>query len=166
MAVQPARWASAGLRPIGTTPRIRQTRPRATRPSSASPRVAAAVVARPAVAHATARPATATVRVVAPPIPKLAADWQPWGRFRPSATLLGLIIVGTMLGLVYLTQLLDAQSARYEVDRLMSERRMLVQNLTSQAGTIAQWGSEAQVVQWAQGQGYDDLGQPIRLKGR
>lgn len=176
MAVQPARWASTGLRPIGTTPRIRQTRARtgrADRPAAAAATRSAAVAARPATAQAlrpsaaaVARPATRTVRVVAPELPTLSPEWQARLRVRPSATLLALIIAGTMLGLVYVTQMLAAQSARYEVDTLLVQRRALMQQLTSQQASIAQWGSEAQVVQWAQREGYDRVGVSIRLKAR
>jgi hypothetical protein len=172
MAVQPARWASTGMRPLGAAPRPRQTRARpAPRTAGASRSVATAMALRPvagakprASAAVAVRPATRTVPVAAPPMPRLSAEWGGRLRIRPSATLLALIIAGTMLGLVYVTQMLAAASARYEVDTLTVQRQALMQTLTSQEASIAQWGSEAQVVQWAQGEGYDRLGNPIRVK--
>ena len=156
MAVQPARMAQADLRHLPATPRLRASR---------STRVSASVGAAPRTVKAPARPRTRVVRAVA------ATPWSrvaPGVRSRvwPSAVALSAIIVATMIGLVYVTQVLAAQNARYAVDRLLVERQALMRTLGSQEATIITWGTEVQVTRWAQAQGLDWLGQPVRVKAR
>jgi hypothetical protein len=153
MAVQPARMSQADLGVLPVPRRIRRPRRQG------------------ADAHVS-RLATAPMSRVAPPVARAVAT--PWsgvdarmrGRLRPSAIMLASLIVATMLGLVYLTQVLAAQNARYAVDRLLVERETLMRTLASQEATIVQWGSEAQVVQWAQREGLDPLGAVLRVKAR
>jgi hypothetical protein len=153
MAVQPARMTQVDLGVIPVTPRIR--RPRRQGSDAHVSRVPA---------FAPARPATQVVRAVATPWSSVDAGVR--GRLRPSAILLATVIVATMLGLVYVTQVLAAQNARYAVDRLLVEREALMRTLASQEAVIVQWGSEAQVVQWAQREGLDPLGSVVRVKAR
>ena len=153
MAVQPARMTQGDLRVIPVTRRLRQPRRQGSD----------AHVSR-SVAHAPVRPGTQAVRAVA--TPWSAVDVSVRGRLRPSAILLATLIVATMLGLVYLTQMLAAQNARYAVDTLLVERQALMRTLASQEASIVQWGSEAQVVQWAQSEGLDPLGAVVRVKAR
>jgi hypothetical protein len=160
MAVQPARIAPGDLRHV-PGPRIRQTRTSRT--------VAARQpAARSQAAGVFRAPVQATRHVVAtaPAAPWAAVDLRVRSRLRPAAVVLGVIIVATMLGLVYLTQTLAAASARYSVDRLLVDRETLMRTLTSQEGRIVLWGSEAQVVQWAQREGLDRLGGTVRVRAR
>ncbi|MEA2622702.1 MAG: hypothetical protein QOH61_1612 [Chloroflexota bacterium] len=84
-------------------------------------------------------------------------------RLRPVAFVLAGILVAFLLGLVYLTQTLQAAVTNYQIDNLFIERQRLVQELQSQQGAIAQWGSEPQVVQWAQQEGLNRLGGKVRI---
>lgn len=153
MAVQPARMSQADLGVLPVPRRIRRPRRQG------------------ADAHVSRLATTPLIRV-APPVTRAVAT--PWsgvdarmrGRLRPSAILLASLIVATMLGLVYLTQVLAAQNARYAVDRLLVEREALMRTLASQEASIVRWGSEAQVVQWAQREGLDPLGAVLRVKAR
>ena len=156
MAVQPARIAQADLRHLPATPRLRASR---------SARVSASAAVATRTVHGPARPGPQVMRAVA------ATPWSSVSpgvrsRLRPSAVALGVIIVATMLGLVYVTQVLAAQNARYAVDRLLVERQALMRTLGSQEATIVKWGTEVQVTRWAQGQGLDRLGLSVRVKAR
>jgi hypothetical protein len=82
---------------------------------------------------------------------------------RPVTMVLAAILVAFLLGLVYLTQTLQAGVANYQIDNLMIERRTLQQELQSELGEAAQWGSESQVVEWAQQHGLTRLGNRIRV---
>jgi hypothetical protein len=153
MAVQPARMTQADLGVLPVPRRIR--RPRRQGADAHVSRLASAPAIRTAV------PVTRTVVT-----PWSSVDASIRGRLRPSAILLATLIIGTMLGLVYLTQVLAAQNARYAVDRLLVEREALMRTLASQEASIVQWGSEAQVVQWAQREGLDRLGAVLTVKAR
>jgi hypothetical protein len=76
------------------------------------------------------------------------------------------ILVALLLGLVYLTQTLQAGVANYQIDSLMIERHQLQQELQSEQGEAAQWGSESHVVGWAQQQGLTPLGDKVRVPAR
>ena len=71
-----------------------------------------------------------------------------------------------MLGLVYVTQVLAAQNARYAVDRLLDERQALMRTLGSQEARIVNLGSEAEVVGWALDKGLDRTGDALPVKAR
>ena len=87
-------------------------------------------------------------------------------RLRPVAFVLAGVLVAFLLGLVYLTQTLQAGVTNYQIDNLLNERQQLQRELQSQQGAVAQWGSEPQVVQWAQQQGLNRLGGKIRVPAR
>jgi hypothetical protein len=160
MAVQPARIARADLRHINATPRLRVPR---TARISASAQVAARPIRVPA--RVAARAGTHAVRAVAT-TPWAGVDIHLRSRLRPSAAILAAVIVATMLGLVYVTQVLAAQNARYSVDRLLDERHALMRTLGSQEAKIVNLGSEGEVVAWALDQGLDRLSGTLRVKAR
>ncbi len=87
-------------------------------------------------------------------------------RLRPVAFVLAGIMVAFLLGLVYLTQTLQAGVTGYAIDSLLNERQQLQQELQSQQGEVAQWASEPQVVQWGQQHGLTRLGVKIRVPAR
>src|SRR5689334_8054227 len=64
------------------------------------------------------------------------------GGVRPVTMVLAGILIAFLLGLVYLTQTLQAGVANYQIDNLMIERQQLQRELQSQLGEAAQWGSE------------------------
>ena len=86
-------------------------------------------------------------------------------RVRPVAFVLAAILVAFLLGLVYLTQTLQAGVTNYQIDNLLIERQQLQQELQSEQGA-ARSGARAQVIQWAQQHGLTRLGGKIRVPAR
>lgn len=82
---------------------------------------------------------------------------------RPAGAVIGVILIVTLFGLVYLTQTLRSAAASLEVERLLAERAQLERQLLVQQGTIARWNSQAGVTEWAQNKGLDDLGDLLIL---
>jgi hypothetical protein len=87
-------------------------------------------------------------------------------RPRGSVLIIGTILVVTVVGLTYTTQLLAAAGDRYQIDRLLMERDGLLRTLRSQAGTIARVGSQSEVERWALQDGLDRVGDTIRVTAR
>jgi hypothetical protein len=87
-------------------------------------------------------------------------------RVRPVTMVLAGILIAFLLGLVYLTQTLQAGVANYQIDNLMIERQQLQRELQSQLGEAAQWGSESQVVEWASQHELTRLGGRIRVPAK
>ncbi len=84
-------------------------------------------------------------------------------RVRPVALILVGIVAAFLLGLVHLTQTLQAAAVRYEIDSLRAEQAQLHREIQTQLGTIARWGSEPQVLEWAQQNGLSRLGGKIHV---
>lgn len=84
---------------------------------------------------------------------------------RPSPVLFALMgVVGAFLiGLVYLTQMLQMGALDVEVSRLLAQQNEMQREIQSQQGTIAQWGAAPQVVDWAYQNGLGALGDTIRV---
>ncbi len=85
---------------------------------------------------------------------------------RPRTAALGIAAVAAVLlaVLFYLSQTFQAAAARYELDTLATERAVLLQELRSQDGIVTRWGSEGEVVQWAQDADLDPLGRRRRFE--
>lgn len=79
---------------------------------------------------------------------------------------LGIILVLTLVGIVYLSQALRIASDKVLIDHLAAEQRDLTRELASQQGTILRAGSEQLTVYWAQGHGLQRLGKAARFKAR
>ena len=82
---------------------------------------------------------------------------------RPVAMVMAIIISGFVLGLIHLTQTLQAGAVEHELVRLQAERLQLERDIQTLGGTVIRWGSEPQVVDWAQQNGLDRLGGTIRV---
>ncbi len=84
---------------------------------------------------------------------------------RASPVLFALVgVVGVfMVGLVYLTQMLQVGALDVEVNRLLVEREAISREIQNQQGTIAQWGAAPQVIDWANQHGLDPLGGKLRV---
>jgi len=76
---------------------------------------------------------------------------------------MAIIISGFVLGLIHLTQTLQAGAVEHELVRLQAERLQLERDIQTLGGTVIRWGSEPQVVDWAQQNGLDRLGGTIRV---
>ena len=84
---------------------------------------------------------------------------------RPAPVLFALIAVvcAFLVGLVYLTQMLQVGALNVEVSRLLVEQDQMRREIQSQQGTIAQWGAAPQVIDWAHQNGLDSLGGKLRV---
>jgi hypothetical protein len=87
---------------------------------------------------------------------------------RPRTAAMGIATVAAVLltVLFYLSQLFQAQAARYELDNLAMERESLLQELQSQDGVVTYLGSESLVLQWATDADLDMLGRARRFGAR
>ncbi len=84
----------------------------------------------------------------------------------PVFVALALIVTAFVLGLMYLTQSIRVAATDFEIDRLLSERQRLEQQIQSLEGSITRWGAEPAVVERAGQGGLDRLGGAIRLPAR
>jgi hypothetical protein len=86
---------------------------------------------------------------------------------RPRTAALGIAVVAAVLltVLFYLSQLLQAQAARYELDNLAQERELLSQELLSQEGRVTRLGAEPVVLSWAEDRELEDLSSHPRRFG-
>jgi hypothetical protein len=87
-------------------------------------------------------------------------------RSHPVGLLMAVVLVGFLLGLVYLGQTIQLAATNYEVDRLLLERDDLGRQVQTLEATVARWGSEPLVLDWAQQVGLDSLGTRIRVPAR
>lgn len=161
MAVQRLPLARSGGG-SSTTPRARLAAalglatPLVTRRPSTRGAAPARGVARAATSRRHAAMIAAQAPVLRRPIP----------RPRGSVLIIGTILVVTVVGLTYTTQLLAAAGDRYQIDRLLMEREDLLRTIRSQAGTIARIGSQSEVERWAFQDGLDRVGDTIRVPAR
>ncbi|HEY7598986.1 MAG TPA: hypothetical protein VH741_03585 [Candidatus Limnocylindrales bacterium] len=87
-------------------------------------------------------------------------------RSHPVGLLMAGLLVLFLLGLVYLGQTVQLAATNYEVDRLLAERDDLGRQVQTLEATVARWGSEPLVLDWAQQVGLDSLGTRIRVPAR
>jgi hypothetical protein len=92
-------------------------------------------------------------------VPRVAAP-----RIRPAGMVIGLILVATLLGLVYLTQTLRSAAIGVETALLTEQRDALRRELLSQGAEISRARSQPAVEQWALSTGeLDHLGSTLIL---
>ena len=84
---------------------------------------------------------------------------------RPAPVLFVLVAVvcAFLVGLVYLTQILQIGALNVEVDRLLVEQEQIRREIQSQQGTIAQWGAAPHIIDRAHQNGLDPLGGKLRV---
>lgn len=75
------------------------------------------------------------------------------------------VVLFFVLGLLYLTQTLQAGAIEHELGLLSSERGQLIRDLRNQEGLLLRWGSEPFLLDWAQQHGLDQLGGKVRVPG-
>jgi hypothetical protein len=87
---------------------------------------------------------------------------------RPRTAALGIATVAAVLltVLFYLSQLMQAQAARYELDLLAQERDLLSLELLSQDGAVIGLGAPEAVVSWAEDRDLDPLDRPRHFGAR
>jgi hypothetical protein len=88
------------------------------------------------------------------------------GRAHPVGLLMAAVAVLFVIGIVYLGQTARLAAMSYEVDRLVLERDSLSRQVQTLEATVARWGSEPLVLDWAQQAGLDVLGAKVRVPAR
>lgn len=86
-------------------------------------------------------------------------------RSRTALTGVALVVLLTFVGMFYLSQTLEAASARYTIDSLLRDRQAMLMELKTQEGSTLHWGSEQQVRGWARAE-LDPLGALVRVPDR
>ena len=81
----------------------------------------------------------------------------------PVTLVLAGVLTFFLLGLIYMTQILQTAGLRTEGDALIRERQALERELQSLQGSIARWGAEPLVVERAGQLGLDRLGGRLRV---
>jgi hypothetical protein len=87
-------------------------------------------------------------------------------RSHPIGLLMAGVVVLFVIGMVYLGQTARLAVASYEVDRLLLQRDDLSRQVRTLEATVARWGSEPLVLDWAQQAGLDALGAKVRVPAR
>jgi hypothetical protein len=87
-------------------------------------------------------------------------------RSHPIGLLMAGVLVLFVVGMVYLGQTARLAASSYEVDRLVLARDDLSRQVQTLEATVARWGSEPLVLDWAQQAGLDVLGAKVRVPVR
>lgn len=122
---------------------------------------------RPRAVLPTARPLTGPASSVrhAAPLERRSRRSRSRAQRRTSPVLFVLVgvVCAFLVGLVYLTQMLQVGALDVEVNGLLSHQDQMRREIQSQQGVIAQWGAAPQVIDWAHQNGLDPLGGKIRV---
>ena len=76
------------------------------------------------------------------------------------------ILTSFLLGLIYLTQTLQAAATVHQIRALEAERRTMLREIQSLQGSIARWGAEPVVVERGGQLGLDRLGGKVHVPVR
>jgi cell division protein FtsL len=87
---------------------------------------------------------------------------QAW-RVRPAAALLGVILTGTLVALLYLTQTLATTAVSVEISRLEGEIQRLERELQTYQVFVRNESSTSLVTGWAEDEGLAQLRPPIQV---
>ncbi|MDQ3554008.1 MAG: hypothetical protein M3395_06335 [Chloroflexota bacterium] len=122
---------------------------------------------RPRAVMPAARPLTGPLPKVrrAAPVERRSRRARSRVQRRPAPVLLALmaVVCAFLVGLVYLTQMLQVGALDVELSRLLIDQEHMRREIQSQQGTIAQWGAAPQVIDWAHQNGLDPLGGTLRV---
>jgi hypothetical protein len=84
-------------------------------------------------------------------------------RLRPTTALMGVILAGTMLGLVYLTQTLGSNAATVQIAELQSQGKELARHLANQTVAVGFAADPVEVGRRARELGLVRLGDAVTL---
>ena len=87
-------------------------------------------------------------------------------RAQPFAAMISVVLVGLLVGLIYLAQTIRLAATNYEIDGLLAERDDLARQVQTLETNVLRWGTEATVLEHAQRLGLDQLETRIRLPAR
>jgi hypothetical protein len=116
--------------------------------------------------RSTALPATRATQVVrraartaTPATTSARPAWRP----RPAAALLAVILAGTLVALLYLTQTLATNALSVEIAQLGADIRELERQWQTNQVYVRTESAVSEVIDWAGDHGLTELRQPIRL---
>jgi hypothetical protein len=87
-------------------------------------------------------------------------------RSHPMGLLMAGVVVLFVIGMVYLGQTARLAATSYQVDGLVLQRDDLSRQAQTLEATVARWGSEPLILDWAQQAGLDALGAKVRVPAR
>jgi len=87
-------------------------------------------------------------------------------RAQPFGALIAVVLVGLLVGLIYVAQTIHLAATNYEIDGLMAERDDLTRQIQTLQTNVLHWGTEATVLDRAQRLGLNQLTTRIRLPAR
>jgi hypothetical protein len=76
------------------------------------------------------------------------------------------VLVGLLIGLIYVAQTIHLAATNYEIDGLLAERDDLARQIQTLQTNVLHWGTEATVLERAQQLGLNQLEPGIRLPAR
>jgi cell division protein FtsB len=79
---------------------------------------------------------------------------------------MAMVLVGLLVGLIYVAQTIQVAAKNYEIDRLTAERDDLARQVQTLETNVLRWGTEATVLERAQRMGLDQVASRIRLPAR
>jgi hypothetical protein len=80
--------------------------------------------------------------------------------------LIAVVLVGLLIGLIYVAQTIHLAATNYAIDGLIAERDDLSRQVQTLETSVLHWGTEATVLDHAQRLGLDQLETRIRLPAR
>ena len=116
---------------------------------------------RPSITVGGRRPASAVG-----PRRRLASPARAGRRAHPAGRLLAVVLLGFLVGLIYLSQTLHLAATNYQYDELLAERDDLARQVRTLETSLLRWGAEPMVVERAQQLGFETLIGRVRLAGR
>jgi hypothetical protein len=87
-------------------------------------------------------------------------------RAQPVGALIAVVLVGLLIGLIYVAQTIHLAATNYAIDGLIAERDDLSRQVQTLETSVLHWGTEATVLDHAQRLGLDQLETRIRLPAR
>jgi hypothetical protein len=87
-------------------------------------------------------------------------------RAQPVGALIAVVLVGLLIGLIYVAQTIHLAATNYAIDGLVAERDDLARQVQTLETSVLHWGTEATVLDHAQRLGLDQLETRIRLPAR
>ncbi|MEO6349615.1 MAG: hypothetical protein ABIP53_03100 [Candidatus Limnocylindrales bacterium] len=87
-------------------------------------------------------------------------------RAQPFGGLLAIVLVGLMIGLLYVGQTINLAATNIEIENLAAERDDLARQVQTIETSVLRWGTESTVFERAQLIGLDQLETRVRLPAR
>jgi hypothetical protein len=97
---------------------------------------------------------------------KLSSRSSAGTRTQPFGGLLAIVLVGLMVGLLYVGQTINLAATNIEIENLVAQRDDLARQVQTIETSVLRWGTESTVFERAQLMGLDQLETRVRLPAR